>query len=77
MAQDIATLFDVHQKISEEIGQAKLVLGTHSRFKDGHINGLEEANNQIEELICDAIKDKEEENNQNEKFLKEDISETL
>jgi len=51
MEKDIESLFHAHQKISEEIGQTEILMENDTHFKKGHVNGLKEANNRIEELI--------------------------
>jgi len=51
MEKDIESLFHAHQKISEEIGQAEILMENDTHFKKGHVNGLKKANNRIEELI--------------------------
>jgi hypothetical protein len=51
-------LFEVHQKISEEIGMSK-AMNPESEvdFTRGHRNGLKEANNRVEELIYEILKE--------------------
>lgn len=56
--EKIEVLFEAHQLVGEEIGQAK-ARGAENEFTDGHINGLEEAENRIEEVIYRVIEEKQ------------------
>lgn len=56
--EKIEALFEAHQRIGEEIGKAE-VQGSKDEWKQGHINGLKEANLRVEETIYDLIEDKE------------------
>ena len=56
--EKIEALFEVHQRIGEEIGMAA-VQGSQDEWKEGHINGLKEANLRVEETIYELIEDKE------------------
>mgnify|MGYP000019879544 CR=1 FL=1 len=56
--EKIEALFEAHQRIGEEIGKAE-VQGSQDEWKEGHINGLKEANLRVEETIYDFIEDKE------------------
>ena len=56
--EKMEALFEAHQRIGEEIGKAE-VQGSQDEWKDGHINGLKEANLRVEETIYDLIEDKE------------------
>jgi hypothetical protein len=57
--EKIEALFEVHQRIGEEIGKADYLGEEESEFNEGHINGLKEANLRVEETIYDLIEDKE------------------
>jgi len=52
----LEALFEAHQRIGEEIGKAE-VQGSKDEWKQGHINGLKEANLRVEETIYDLIED--------------------
>jgi hypothetical protein len=56
--EKIEALFEVHQRIGEEIGMAR-VQGSQDGWKEGHINGLNEANLRVEETIYDLIEEEE------------------
>ena len=51
----LEVLFEVHQRISEEIGKSKM--SRDSEWSDGHINGLKEANNRVETVIYETIEE--------------------
>ena len=53
--EKLEVLFEVHQRISEEIGESKM--SRDSEWSDGHINGLKEANNRVETVIYETIEE--------------------
>ena len=53
----LEVLFKVHQRIGEEIGEAR-VTGKDDEWNDGHINGLKQANNRVETVIYETIQEK-------------------
>jgi len=56
--EKMEALFEAHQRIGEEIGKAE-VQGSQDEWKDGHINGLKEANLRVEETIYNFIGEEE------------------
>lgn len=50
----LESLFEAHQLIGKEIGKVK-VRGDESEWREGYINGLEEANNRVEEAIYNTV----------------------
>ena len=53
--EKLEVLFEVHQRISEEIGKSKM--SKDGEWSDGHINGLKEANNRVETVIYETIEE--------------------
>lgn len=52
--EQLEILFEVHQRIGEEIGEAR-VRGNEDAWTENHINGLQEANNRVEDVIYETI----------------------
>lgn len=55
--EQLEVLFEVHQRIGEEIGQAESQ--GNDEYNEWHINGLQEANNRVEDVIYETIREEQ------------------
>jgi hypothetical protein len=53
--EDVEALFHAHELIAREIEQAESFAHADNEDLHGHINGLREANNRVEELIYERL----------------------